>query len=222
MTITNEADGSVIFEALRGRKFRFVAMYEPAIMKVWEIYPSKGGVKSERLGGLRVHDVDVQTLKDIKVWDKLTPEVQKEIENNIHQKKAEVHGLMEKARAARGKRYANVPRELVCIKCQAKITIPPGTLVKRVEKIAQKKQILFTVEDYVKQYTCQVCNPTKGRKSDPNAPAKVELVCKCGKKVSYPHSIAKKQADKKGLTIEKYIAQYKCQKCCPTKGRKKK
>ena len=74
---------TVTFEAFNGRKFRFVSMVEPTLIKAWEICPIKSGVHREKLGGIRVHDVDMQTLKDIGIWDKLSNEVQKEVEQVI-------------------------------------------------------------------------------------------------------------------------------------------
>lgn len=221
-------DDLEFFEALGGRKFRFVCMETPTLMKVWE-RPVKrdrwNDAIEEYLGGLDVRSVDMETLKKIKVWEELSPDVQKEIIEGLTQKTQAVHSLMEKARAGRRRKYLNVPKEIVCTKCNAKVEVVPSVLVKKVEKLAeQKKPMLFTMDDYIKTYECtKCCPPVRGKKANPmfaNLPK--ELVCKCGNKVALNPYVLKKKADKEGTTMEKLIEGYRCQICNPTIGRRKK
>jgi hypothetical protein len=134
------------------------------------------------------------------------------------EEKQAVHNLLAKARAGRKQKYVGVPREMVCIKCGKKLAIQPGTLVKKVEKIAQTKGITYTIEDFLKTWECQSCKPSKGRKSTGKCKP-VILKCKCGNEITYPANILLKRAEKKGITVEKLIASFVCQTCSPGKKR---
>lgn len=224
MITTNNTHG-ILFEALGNRQFRFRGkMHDPKTLMVWEIMESAHLHNKERLVGIDIKHIDVPTLKSIGVWDNLSPAVQKEMEQIIHVKKQEVNQLMEKARAGRKKKYIDMPKELVCIKCGAKKEIAPGLLIARAEKIAKEKQIIFTFEDYLKQYQCQSCKPTKGRKSNPElAHLPKELVCKCGEVLPCSPSYIVMRAKSKGVTPEDFVKNFVCQKCCPShRGRPKK
>lgn len=254
-----------------GRQFRFVKIHSPSVLMCWERMRSENGMEAERLGGLEVRSVDIDTLKFLKVWDELTEEMKKEVTEELTKETQAVHERMEK-KGCRQK-YSNVPRELTCTKCSSKVVIQPGLLVKRVEKVAADKGIIFTVEDYLKQYICkkcgkgdrvanipqkltcscgkeisvvpsilikrvgklgvtlenyiknfkcQVCMPTKGKKSTGKKIIPIELICKCGNTVIYPSSVIKKNAEKKGMTECEYVKGYVCQSCHSTKGRHKK
>lgn len=205
-----------------GSKLRFVKMHDTRTLMAWRILPTIGSDHQAYLGGLDITSVNVDTLKFLGVWENLSPELQKEVESIVHQEKEQVNGLMEKARAARRKRYVNVPKELVC-KCGARISIPPGTLVDRVEKMKESKGVTYSIDDYVKQWQCQKCNPTKGRKANPEiAGLPKELTCtKCKVvKPCLPSSISQR-SKQKNLTPKQFLDTYVCQKCNPTKGRKK-
>ena len=54
-------------------------------------------------------------------------------------------------------KYAHLPKELVCA-CGNKVATSPSQIVQR----AKQKKV--TPEEIVKNYQCQTCNPTKGRK----------------------------------------------------------
>jgi len=206
------------FPAL-GRKFEFVAMENPRQLRVRQHW-CMNGEHCCRLGLLNVTSVEIEILKRYGIWSQLSPEVQKELENMTVEERKAVHNLMDKARAGRRQKYPNVPRELECITCHTKVAIPPCVLVKRVEKIAKVKGITYTLADYVKTFQCQTCHPTKGRRANPdNANLPKELVCKCGAKVKTSSTALRMAAERKKITIQEYVAGYKCQKCCPTKGR---
>jgi hypothetical protein len=103
------------------------------------------------------------------------------------------------------------------------ITIQPSILVNKVEKIAKQKQIIFTVEDYIKSFVCQKCHCTKGRKPNPEfANLPKELICACGKKASTNAYQLKAKAKKNNTTIDEIIKNYRCQTCCPIlRGKRK-
>jgi len=216
-------DGQTLFE-IDGKQHSFVRFIKPDKLMVWKNFDRQNGENIANCGGMDVRDIPIDTLKFLKVWGELSPELKKELESIIHQEKAATKELMQKARSARKKRYANVPREIVCIKCGAKQAVVPSVLVKKVEKIAQDRKILFNIDDYIKSYQCQKCKPVKrGRQPNPefkNLPT--ELVCACGFKTTLNPYQLKAKAEKMGITIGEAIKNYKCQKCRPSrKGRKK-
>lgn len=195
------------FELANGRKFSFVRFIPPNNLLVWEDMVCKG---------LDVHDVDVETLKAINVWDNLPVEVQNTIAVRKVDEVKEVHELMAKARASRKKKYENMPKEMTCIQCGNVVEIIPSQIAAKINK----KNILLV--DFIASFKCKRCNPpVRGKKPNPefvNLPK--ELVCKCGNSINIsPYSLVKRAKDKK-VTIEEFVAGWTCQKCNPTKGRK--
>ena len=212
-------EGTELFPALDS-KFEFIAMENPSLMRVRKHWQDQGFNNFSKVGLLDVNNVDVDILKRHGIWNKLTPEVQKQVENLTVAEKEAVHSLLEKARAGRKVKYPNVPKELVCTKCGGKIGIQPSILAKRVENLAKTKGVGYTVEDYVKTYECQTCHPTKGRRANPEfAKFPKELQCKCGNKVHTSAQAIIKAAVCNKVTTDEYIANYRCQVCNPTRGR---
>lgn len=206
----------------RSRKeFKFIRFEAPDILRV-NRDSVKAGEHHESFYNLKVHDVDIDNLKFLDVWDQLSKDLQEKLIKGDEEVVVEAQERMEHARKHRRNKYPNVPHEVTCKNCGVVQKMSPGMIVARAEKIAKEKSNnLYTAEDYIKAFICQKCNPTKGRKPSHNLPPKIELKCKCGKTVLYPAAVALKFATKKGLTIEKYISTYQCQTCNPTKGRKK-
>jgi len=110
--------------------------------------------------------------------------------------------------------FANFPKELVC-KCGNKVPLNPYNLKAKAIKLGT------TIEALIKDFQCQTCHPTKGRqrKTGSEKAVPINLVCKCGTNVVCPSSVVKARAEKKGMTLEKFIKNFSCQKCVPTKGR---
>lgn len=158
-------DDGLFFSAFKHRrKFRFVKMEGDVLMKVWE-QSMEGSWHKERLGLMKVHDVGMDTLKTIGVWDSLSSEVQSEIINGVVQKNVEAEAAKEElvarlavARASRKTKYANVPKEITCTECHNVISVVPSIIAKRVENKG------MMLDDYVKTFKCQKCCPTKGRR----------------------------------------------------------
>jgi hypothetical protein len=203
------------FVALNGRKFQMVDMSSPTLIRCWEILKSEYGEYKYALGGLDVRDVGADTLKRLEIFDKLTPEIQKEIIEGFTTKTQAVHELMEKARSGRKVKYPNVPKELECTVCRCKVVIQPSVLVKRVDGIIKKKGITYTMDDYVKSFKCRKC---KRDSIIPNLPT--ELKCSCGKVVSVVASILSKRIVRLGITLEEYVRDFRCQDCFSSRGRK--
>ena len=210
----------ISFEARGGRRFQMVDMEDETIIKCWECLKSEYGEYKYAFGGLDVRDVGSDTLKRLEIFDKLTPEIQKEIIDGHTTKTQAVHELMEKARGSRRNKYPNVPKVLECITCHSKVVIQPSVLVKKVEKIAVTKGITYSIEDYIKSYECTRCKPVKrGRVANPEfANLPKTLSCKCGKTVAANVYQLKKKAEKNNTTIQELIKNFVCQFCKPTIG----
>jgi len=150
------------------------------------------------------------------VWKQLNKEEKDYHINTIVQVQSEISQKMEKARRGRKSRINRdaFPEFLKC-SCGREVKCNPNALQKKADTLK------VPVADLVKNYKCQKCHPTKGRAKGPKQPD-VTLACKCGYSVTYPASVAKNTAKKKGMTVEKLQKTYQCQKCNPTKGRKKK
>jgi hypothetical protein len=104
-----------------------------------------------------VSNLTIETLKEINIWDELDEKMQAKLIQEEESLKSQKKERMEKARKGRKQKYPHIPRELQCTTCPAKIPTPPGTTSKRVEKLG------ITLDDYLKQYQCQKCKPTRGR-----------------------------------------------------------
>jgi hypothetical protein len=182
---------------------------------------SKAGEMHEFFYHIPITDVDTDNLKFLGIWDGLSQELKDTLVRLDNGDVEVAQARMEHARKHRRNKYPGVPDQVVCCNCGKEQKMAPSMIVARAEKIAKEKGIICTPEDYIKGFKCQKCCPTKGRKPSHNLPPKVELKCKCGASVTYPASIALKFAEKKGLTVEAYVKGYECQKCHPTKGRKK-
>lgn len=205
------------FKALDGRKFCFVNMDSDTMMKVWEL-GSKEGCKTGVLGGLDVRDVDIDTLEKLKVWEQLSDVVKSDIVNGTTSKTQKVREIMDKVRCGRKRKYPNLPTELTCISCGAVTKVVPSILAGRIESM-KHKNALYTASDYIKTYTCKKCKGINSKSTAKEYPA--ELVCKCGNKVALNIPQLKKKAEKLNISMQEAIDTYKCQTCCPTKGRKK-
>jgi len=205
-----------------GKKYYFVKFIKPRNLLAWD-YVRKDGVNISGCQGVRVENVHMNVLKELKIWEQLTPEMQKTVEAQVFIANNEVQERMEKARAARkGKEeLIGVPREVTCCKCGETQQVAPRQILLRSGKAFK------SVEDWCKEYQCQKCNPTKGRKGRKANPLYATLpselnCCKgCGAKMAIQPSSLIQRAKQKGKTIEEFIASWACQTCVPTKGRKK-
>jgi len=213
------------FSAL-GRKFKFVKMYSPTIMMVWEVLAKEYGWNRENLVGIDVHKVDISILKHLGVWEGLSDEVKKEIENPVSSASSVSNSVSsvnvnnkkkEEDKMGRKSKHIGIPNELTCGKCGNKTAIAPSILVVRIEKSGKN------VEDFISGWACSKCVPAaRGRKPNlefANYPK--ELTCACGYKIASNISYLKAKAEKTGTTIQALIDGFKCQKCVPTKGRHK-
>jgi len=209
-----------VFMSRSKKEFHFIGYEAPDILRV-NRRMSMNGENHEYFYNMNVLSVDIDNLKFIGVWDKLSKELQERV---INGDRDAAKNRMEHARKHRRGKYQNVPKQVICCNCGKEQKMQSGLIVKNAEKWAEKNKLIPDTEAWIKQWKCQKCFPTpKGRKPSHNLPPKVELVCTkgCGNKVIYPASIALKFAQKKGLTIEKYISDFVCQKCHRTpRGRK--
>ena len=108
---------------------------------------------------LNARELDIETLKSLKLWDNLPTEIKYDIENGINDSIAQVNEKMEKARKARKKKYVGWPEVIACIKCGAELKINKTQVAKKIEKED------LTIEQYIKDFHCQKCRPScRGRK----------------------------------------------------------
>jgi len=202
------------FSDVNNQEYSFVKFINPDKLLVWKVLKKRDVWNEEICMGINVRDVSADNLKLLSVWDSLDEKIKQEIENENKNQSQDVTARMQKARANRKLKYPNVPRELKCYSCGFVVNIPPSTIVKRVEKLG------ILLDDYIKNFRCQLCKPTKGRKTNPNKSLPIELICSCGTKVMVTKEQLNKRAEKKGVAVDKIIKDYKCQKCVPTIGRK--
>jgi hypothetical protein len=202
-------------------KFNFVRLDKPDNIVAWKLGKDWEGWNYDHLGIVKAARLTSDILKRLNVWDKLDNETRIEMEKIEADPNYVINTRMEKAKKGRRNKYPNVPKEIACIECGQTIKMQASLLVKRAEKWANGN-VLLTVFDFIKQFKCQSCNPSKGRKGTGKCKP-TELICKCGNKIIYPMNVLKKRAEKKGITVEKLISSWVCQTCNPChKGRPRK
>jgi hypothetical protein len=222
-----ESETERVFEALNGRKFRFIKMYSPNIVMVWEILKKDhDGWNREKLVGIDVHKINIDVLKSLKIWDDLSEEVKNRVVNGVNSVDSVNNVIVNKESnvinkedsiMARTSKHVGVPNQVTCIKCGGKTAIAPSILAVRIEKSGK------SIEDFVSNWACAKCvPPVRGRKPNPElANYPKQMTCSCGNKVNTNISYLKIKADKKGVTVKSLIDSFKCQTCEPTKGRHK-
>lgn len=208
------------FNVFGNKKFEFIRMSTPTLMvarKHW----SEDGMNCSKLGLLDVHDVDVDILKRHNIWDNLSKEVQNEIMTGV---RCNNESTEQKTKGRKSK-YPNIPRELVCSKCQAKVKIVPSILIQQVENMSKNRGGILTIDEYIKEFQCKICSPRKrGKKKNPEfANIPKTMKCKCGKEVIVNAYQLKVKAKKHNTTIQSLIDGFICQDCSPCKrGRPRK
>lgn len=210
-----------VFMSRSRKEFHFISLDGDKLRVNYRF--RKEGETGETFYNLPITSVDADNLKFLGVWDGLSEDVKNKIIKFDEGGVEEENIRLENARKYRRNKYVDIPDQVVCSKCGREQKMNPAIIVARSEKIAKDRNSVYTAEDYVRDFLCQKCFSTKGRKANPNALVKVELVCKCGAKVTYPGSIALKFATKKGITLDQYIKNFACQTCKPSpRGRPKK
>ena len=108
---------------------------------------------------LDLNVVNEKILTDVKLWDGLPAKIRDQIEKAHADTKAERVERMAHARTKRKKKFdfSSLPDMLTC-KCGKAIKANYYYLQKK----ADEKKV--PLDDLVKSYACQKCNPTKGRK----------------------------------------------------------
>lgn len=201
----------------------FIAFESPDILRI--NYRAKlSGETHEFFNNLSIFDVDVDNLKFIGAWEKLSKEIQDRLVKGDEEGVIEAKERMDHARKHRRNKYPNVPDSVTCCNCGKEQKMSPGSIVKNAEKWAAKNQLILDIEGWIKRWKCQRCAPSpRGRKSTGKCKP-IELHChKCTNIVTYPTNVLLKRAEKKNLTLEKFIEKWECQSCSPCKkGRKKK
>lgn len=216
-------DDCTMIKDRNNKEFYFLEFIAPDFLKCG-LLNTKQGTNSIFYGKLPVSRLSVVELQRIKVWDLLSEEIRKGIENFEVTDRDSIHEKMKKARESRQLKYPDVPKSITCIECGKVQNMAASLIVKKAEKWALDNQFIPDIDKWIKQWKCNEClGIKKGRKANHNLPPKIELKCACGKIVTYPASVVVKIIEKKKLTLEEYIKGYSCRKCspCSSFGRKK-
>ena len=213
-----------IFES-EGRAMEAIKLVSPDRLLVWDksgkakgdTWTGMTGWNEEKCKAISLEEIDLDILQSMKVWNSLSNEVKDKMLHLVRLEKQETHELMAKARASRKKKYENIPEELTCSICKTMVEAVPS----KIAGICNRKNILL--DDYLKGFKCKKCNPIKrGKQANPEfAKLPKTIKCGCGYETNVNPYQLKIKAEKVGVSIEELIKSYKCQKCNPTKGRKK-
>ena len=196
--------------------YYFIRMLKSNRLLCWKTMASQCDSWSGRGVSVHARKVGKDNLQFLKLWDSIPKDDQQKIEAAQEEIVINVVNKMAKARAARKKKYENIPKEITCSNCNKVQKMNPGIIAKKIEKLN------VLLDDYLKNFQCQKCNPTKGRKANPKyKDMPEELICKCGASVKANYTYLSKKAEAKKITLDDLIKSYQCQKCHPTKGRKK-
>jgi hypothetical protein len=176
---------------------------------------------------IHITQIDLATLKKMKVWNFIAEDVKAKLESNTMEapknlppKEVTVIKEPETKGRKRDPAFADLPRELVCSTegCEGKMPyISPTILVAK----AEEKGI--TPEEYAKTWKCAKCEPRKRGRQVSSELADLPRELKCStegcKEVSgyVSPTMLKQRAEEKGITIEEYIASWKCSTCEPRK-----
>jgi len=209
-----------------GKSMEVVKLVHPDKILVWDksgkatsdSWTGMSGGTEELLRLIKLEDIDLELLKKLKVWNVVAPEVQSAVSNHVRVIVENAHDVMAKARAGRKVKFANIPREMICVKCAEPIKVVPSTVAAKVEKLG------ILLVDYIKDFHCQHCRGpvTRGKKPNPAfAHLPKVMKCKCGKEVVINVYQLKNKAEKMNTTIEELIKNFECQGCNRTIGRKK-
>ena len=179
-------DHGILIKDRNEKDFYFVEFQAPDYLKC-RLVNVTHGQNSSLLGLLHVNNLSIEELQKIKVWDQLSEEIKKGIENFEVTDKNSIRDRMGKARASRQLKYPNVPKTVTCIECGNVQNMAAGIIVKKAEKWALDNELIPNVEKWIAQWKCNKCSGVKrGRKPSHNLPPKIELKCKCGASVIYP------------------------------------
>jgi len=204
-----------VIDTRDGDELRFVrASDEGEKLLCWKDLGNVAGTWSQKCMVVRVSKIKPSSLKEVGVWDKLTPERQVELEN-FHPE-APVTPQGDAPRKRQRHDYTGVPDQLTC-KCGHVQKYSKYQILKNAEAKG------LSVDEYVNSYQCQKCNPTKGRRrKEPlpkidgvEDPTKVTCtICKeqKGTTVEQMQSLS----DRLDMPLPEVYAKYVCRKCNKT------
>ena len=160
-----------------------------------------------------VSALSVETLKEAEIWDSIPQATKDELIRLEANGTSEAQDRMAHARNHRRQKYQGIPREVTCSICGEKQAMAPAQIIKRSDKECR------SIENWMKEFKCQRCFSTKGRKPNPlHAHLPKELVCACGNKAKTSPTAIISAAERRKITPEEYVKKYRCQSCHKTKG----
>jgi len=209
------------FKSLGGRELYLIKFIKPNTLEYWydATDRQRNPLDTIKQGLIKVTEVSQVALTNLSVWEQLSKKVQQEVTEAEEAYRNAPKDRMKHARSKRRNKYEGIPREVTCSKCNKKQAIQPAQILKRAENADMAWQ------DWVEKFRCQGCfKSPRGRKANPKyAGLPTELVCSCGKTIKTTPYYLVNISEKRGVTVDEFVADFHCQGCRPSKrGRKKK
>jgi hypothetical protein len=156
--IMNLFEGYPQFKLNRDQTFYFMKdSVKGSLIKAWLV--KDGNTATLHLVDLLKTLIEIDVLKGIGLWDLLDVATQGAITEVNTLKTTVVKDKMAEMRGKRKKKFdfSKLPEFLTC-KCGREVKANYYSLQKKADKQ------MIPLDDLVKSYQCQTCNPTKGRK----------------------------------------------------------
>ena len=150
-----EIDDVADLQLRNGHACEFIKFFKKSgLLLCWEDMGKKGGWNDHICRSIKPEEVanPEETLRRLEVWKHLPKKRQEALKEQ-----KEVEELSHKRGRRPRSEYANLPYQLVC-SCGKTVRTQPSQIVER----AAKKNI--SPEEFIKQYRCQKCKPTKGKR----------------------------------------------------------
>ena len=194
--------------------------YDAKVQKVHGLYTSidnQNDTHELHYQWVDVTAIAVDELKKLSIFSSLPADLVAQLEQVKVNEQSVVEDRMNHARKFRQKKalYIGMPTEVTCCKCDEPQKMVPAQIIKR----AEAKGMPW--KEWIKIFACQRCVPTKGRRSNPKYANVPKTVHCCEPGCTFEQTQAPSQTEKlaisKNLTIEKYLASWKCKTHRPHK-----
>lgn len=147
-TIYLPDEGRPTFESKQGETLTLAGYCLPDNLLVW----LEKSATEATCKGISVYNVDEEVLKQIDIWNKLSPEVQAKVGKKDVEHKVEVANVPKKrGKRAKNPDHAGLPTKLKCIMCNQLKGTTPEQFLKQVAKSGKSQ------EDFALSYKCRRC-----------------------------------------------------------------
>jgi hypothetical protein len=142
-----------------GKKFYYIKHVRDDLLHVWEVQKFGDACNSGICRGMRLRKepVDKEILEEAGIWKDLPADLQDEISGEAAEVQEAVKEKMAGMRAKRKKKFTDLPEFLNCA-CGRETKANYSYLQKKADKM------MVPLDDLIKNYKCQTCNPTKGKR----------------------------------------------------------